>query len=112
VVQAVADCAGRCGVVSDVSPVLGVRQIPLFNALSGYGSYVFPGVAPLIIHQTILLGLSMLILVYRERKVELNANAFIGMCLAVFTTGSLGCFYLFGCRFWLLVYTCVCNLLR
>ena len=92
--QTLADYVERFGEVSDFSPAISVHQIPLFNPLSGYGSYVFPAVAPLIIHQTILLGLSMLILVYRERKVELNANALIGMCLAVFTIGCLGCFYL------------------
>jgi len=109
--QTLADYTERFGEVSDFSPALSVHQIPLFNPLSGYGSYVFPAVAPLIIHQTILLGLSMLILVYRERKVELNANAFIGMCLAVFTIGCLGCFYLFGFSFWLFDYPRGGNLL-
>ncbi len=102
--QTLADYTERFGEVSDFSPALSVHQIPLFNPLSGYGSYVFPAVAPLIIHQTILLGLSMLILVYRERKIELNTNALTGMCLAVFTIGCLGCFYLFGFSFWLFDY--------
>src|SRR5690606_15551661 len=35
------------------------------------------------------------------RTIELNTNALIGMCLAVFTIGCLGCFYLFGFSFWL-----------
>ena len=51
--QTLADYAERFGQVSDFSPALSVHQIPLFNPLSGYGSYVFPAVAPLIIHQTI-----------------------------------------------------------
>ncbi len=42
--------------ISDFSPALSIHKIPLFNPLSGYGSYIFPAVAPLIIHQTILLG--------------------------------------------------------
>lgn len=109
--QTLADYTERFGKVSDFSPALSVHQIPLFNPLSGYGSYVFPAVAPLIIHQTILLGLSMLILVYRERKIELNTNALIGMCLAVFTIGCLGCFYLFGFSFWLFDYPRGGNLL-
>lgn len=102
--QTLADYAERFGQVSDFSPALSVHQIPLFNPLSGYGSYVFPAVAPLIIHQTIFLGLNMLILMYRERKVQLNSNALIGLCLAILSIGCLGCFYLFGFTFWLFDY--------
>jgi ABC-2 type transport system permease protein len=90
----------RFGEISAFSPALSVHQIPLFNPLSGYGSYVFPAVAPLIIHQTILLGMSMLIAVYREQKQRINSHGFIGLCLAIFTIGCLGCFYLFGFSFW------------
>ncbi|MBD8009076.1 ABC transporter permease [Acinetobacter pecorum] len=102
--QTLSDYIAQFEHISEFSPALSVHQIPLFNTLSGYGSYVFPAVAPLIIHQTILLGLSMLILMYRERKVELNRNAFIGICLAIFTIGCLGCLYLFGFTFWLFDY--------
>lgn len=86
------------------SPALPIHQIPLFNPLSGYGSYIFPAVAPLIIHQTILLGLSMLIAVYKERQIRLAPIEFVAMCLAVFSIGCLGCFYLFGFTFWLFDY--------
>src|SRR5690606_34854587 len=41
----------RFSEISHFSPALPIHQIPLFNPLSGYGSYVFPAVAPLIIHQ-------------------------------------------------------------
>lgn len=86
--------------VSEFSPALSIHQIPLFNTLSGYGSYVFPAVAPLIVHQTILLGLSMLILGYREQKKTLSTEEFWGLCLCIFTIGCLGCLYLFGFSFW------------
>ena len=43
-----------------------LHMLPLFNPLSGYGSYIVPAVVPLIIHQTILLGLSMLVAGWRE----------------------------------------------
>lgn len=45
--------------------------MPLFNTLSGYGSYIFPAVASLIIHQTIVLGLAMLVASYREQHEKL-----------------------------------------
>ena len=60
--------AERFSEISHFSPALSIHQIPLFNPLSGYGSYVFPAVAPLIIHQTIFLGLSRLIALYRENN--------------------------------------------
>ena len=94
------DYAARFRHISHFSPAISVHQIPLFNPLSGYGSYVFPAVAPLIIHQTLLLGLSMLIAVYVERGQRITGILFTGMCLAIFSIGCLGCFYLFGFTFW------------
>lgn len=102
--QTLIDYSERFGQISDFSPALSVHPIALFNPLSGYGSYIFPAVAPLIIHQGLLLGFSMLIAVYQERQISLNAQALTGMCLAVFTIGCLGCLYLFGFSFWLFDY--------
>lgn len=62
--------------VTHFKPELSIHQIPLFNTLSGYGSYVFPAVAPLIIHQTIVLGLGMLIGGYREKTGGLRHPSF------------------------------------
>ena len=94
----------RFSEISHFSPALSIHQIPLFNPLSGYGSYVFPAVAPLIIHQTIFLGLSMLIALYRENKQMLNLITLSGIGLAILTIGCLGCYYLFGFTFWLFDY--------
>ncbi|NHB57892.1 ABC transporter permease [Acinetobacter shaoyimingii] len=90
--------------ISEFSPAISIHQIPLFNTLSGYGSYVFPAVAPLIIHQTILLGLCMLIATYREKLWRPTPSQFWGLFSAIFTIGCLGCLYLFGFTFWLYDY--------
>ncbi|ANF82196.1 multidrug ABC transporter permease [Acinetobacter sp. NCu2D-2] len=92
--------AERFSQISTFSPAISIHQIPLFNTLSGYGSYVFPAVAPLIIHQTILLGLSMLLALYMEQQHRITFQRLVGICLAIFTIGCLGCFYLFGFTFW------------
>ena len=66
--------------------------MPLFNPLSGYGSYIFPAVASLIIHQTIVLGLAMLIASYREQREKITAVRLAGVFASIFTIGCLGCF--------------------
>lgn len=77
-----------------------IRQVPLFNPLSGYGSYIFPAVAPLIVHQTILLGLCMLVAGYREQKWRATPSEFLAIYAVGLTIGCLSCFYLFGFAFW------------
>lgn len=99
--NALAEQAEKFAQISDFSPALSIHQIPLFNTLSGYGSYVFPAVAPLIIHQTILLGLCMLIATYRQNTWRPSKAEFLGLFTAIFTIGILGYFYLFGFTFWL-----------
>lgn len=97
--------AEKIGNISHFAPALSIHQIPLFNTLSGYGSYIFPAVAPLIIHQTILLGLCMLLAGYREQKIWKPQSAeFWAIFAAILTIGCLGCFYLFGFTFWLYDY--------
>lgn len=49
-------------------PALSLVQRPLFNTREGYGSTVVPGVAFLIIHQTLLMGLALLAGTMRERQ--------------------------------------------
>lgn len=88
--------------ISEFSPALSIHKIPLFNPLSGYGSYIFPAVAPLIIHQTILLGLCMLIATYRQNPQWRPSYAqFWAIFFSILTIGTLGCLYLFGFTFWL-----------
>ena len=102
--QAIAEQAEKFGHISHFSPALSIHQVPLFNTLSGYGSYVFPAIAPLIIHQTIVLGLSMLIAGYRQSNWQPKKTEFFGLFCALLTIGCLGCFYLFGFTFWLYDY--------
>lgn len=102
--NSLAEYAERFSSISTFHPAMSIHQMPLFNSLSGYGSYVFPAVAPLIIHQTIFLGLCMLLLLYRERQKAMTSTQFIGICLAIFSIGCLGCFYLFGFTFWFFDY--------
>ncbi len=73
-------------------PALSIHQVPLFNPLSGYGSYIFPAVATLIIHQTIVLGLAMLIASYREKHEKITSIRFAGIFASLFTTGCLSSF--------------------
>ena len=94
----------KFGQISHFSPELSIHQIPLFNTLSGYGSYIFPAIAPLIIHQTIVLGLCMLVAGYRNTGWKTESIEFWGIFAAVLTIGCLGCFYLFGFTFWLYDY--------
>ena len=97
----IAEQMQKFGKVSHFRPAIPIHQIPLFNTLSGYGSYIFPAIAPLIIHQTIVLGLCMLIAGYREQKWRAKAPEFFGIYLAALSIGCMGCFYLFGFTFWL-----------
>ncbi len=94
----------KFGDATPFKPELSIHQIPLFNTLSGYGSYIFPAVSSLIIHQTILLGLAMLIASYREKGWVANRSEFFAIFAAILTIGCLGCLYLFGFTFWLYEY--------
>ena len=99
-----AEHAAKFGQISHFKAALSIHQIPLFNTLSGYGSYIFPAIAPLIIHQTILLGLCILIAGYREKFWRASLSEFCGIYFAALTIGCLGCFYLFGFTYWLYDY--------
>ena len=99
--HAITEQAEKFGQFSHFSPALSIHRLPLFNPLSGYGSYVFPAVAPLIIHQTIVLGLCMLIAGYRVHHWRPKKMEFLALFSALLTIGCLGCFYMFGFTFWL-----------
>ena len=77
-----------------------IHQSALFNPLSGYGSYIFPAVAPIIVYQTIVLGLAMLVAGYRQRLWRASACDFLAIYAVALTIGCLSCFYLFGFVFW------------
>ncbi len=72
-----------------------LRIDPLFNRTEGYGAYVVPAVALLILQQTLLMGTALLIGTWHEKKQQ-NATAFgwLGRILALASISFLvGCFY-------------------
>ena len=83
-------------------PALSLVQRPLFNTREGYGSTVFPGVGFLIIHQTLLMGLTMLAATLRETlgRFRLPSRTLIGIALAFFVIGWADVAYYAGFVFW------------
>lgn len=101
---ALKDYMEKFGDASQFEIEMPIHEIPLFNTLSGYGSYIFPAVASLIIHQTILLGLAMLIASYREQGWSAQPTEFWAIFATIFTISGLGSLYLYGFTFWLYEY--------
>ena len=87
---------------SPTPPALGVIARPLFNTREGYGSTVFPGVAFLIINQTLVMGLALLAATMREREGTLRfpLSSLLGVALAFFVIGSIDVAYFTGFVFW------------
>ena len=85
------------------APALTLVERPLFNTAEGYGSYVVPGVAVLIVQQTLWLGVVVMAGTRREREGRLRFSrprlAGIAAAFAVF--GLLGLLYFSGFVFWL-----------
>ena len=92
------------GHITQFKPQIPIHQIPLYNTLEGYGSYVFPAISSLIVHQTILLGLGMLIAGYREKMWATNLKEYLAIYTALLTIGCCGCLYFFGFVFWMYDY--------
>lgn len=79
--------------------------VPLFNVKEGYGAYVVPGVATLIVQQTLLIGMTMLFGTWYQRKSfplagRRTAGGYAGMLLAFACVAFLNCCYFFGFVFW------------
>ncbi|MEL1264842.1 ABC transporter permease [Pseudoxanthomonas putridarboris] len=76
---------------------------PLFNTREGYGSAIVPGVAELIVHQTLLIGIAV-ILGGRRRdtgsRVRMGAAQLAGMGTAFFCVGLFGLFLYSGITSW------------
>lgn len=84
---------------------ISIHQLPLYNQKSGYGSYLFPAVAPLLIHQMLFIGGGMLVAGYREYKNNQSHHThYLAIFSALLIIGCLGCFYLFGFIYWLYDY--------
>ncbi len=75
---------------------------PLFNTREGYGSTIFPGVAFLIIQQTLLIGLAMLAATMREQHgaQQLALRSLFGIALAFFVVGCANIAWFTGFVFW------------
>lgn len=80
-----------------------VNAVALFNVREGYGAYIVPGVAVLIVQQTLLLAITLLFGTWRERgafPVRRSASAYAGMLLAFATVAFANSLYFFGFVLW------------
>jgi ABC-2 type transport system permease protein len=77
------------------------QMVALFNPTEGYGSYVVPAVALLIIQQTLLMGVAMLVGLWAETgQHRANAATWLGRILGFSTVGYLSGLLYFGWIFW------------
>ena len=84
-------------------PALSLVARPLFNTREGYGAAVFPGVAFVIIHQSLLLGLALLAGTARERMGEgmhVTRSQLAGIALAAGVIGLVDVGWFVGLVFW------------
>ena len=84
-------------------PALSLVTRPLFNTREGYGAAVFPGVAFVIIHQSLLLGLALLAGTARERLgggFQVTGPQLAGIALGAGLIGLLGVGWFVGMVFW------------
>jgi ABC-2 type transport system permease protein len=95
--DALAPIAHAAGVRA-VIPVT-VDSRALFNSARGYGSYVVPGVAVLIVHQTLMMGI-VLLAGGRRGTLAPNPASFLGVTSAFCTIGVCACLFYFGFVFW------------
>jgi ABC-2 type transport system permease protein len=82
---------------------LGLNAVALFNVREGYGSYVVPGVAVLIIQQTLLMAVAMLLGSWVERGVQpvpRSTAGYLGALAAFASVPALNCAYYFGFVMW------------
>lgn len=78
-------------------------QRPLYNTREGYGSSVVPGVAELIVHQTLLLGIGVLLGSRREqrgRRLHFDTPTLLGMAAAFVLVAVCGLLYYVGFTAW------------
>lgn len=80
-----------------------LNTVPLFNVREGYGAYLVPGVAVLIVQQTLLMAVAMLMGSWREaggRPMAHDLGSFTGVWLAWTSAAALHCAYWFGFVLW------------
>jgi ABC-2 type transport system permease protein len=84
-------------------PAMQMVTRPLFNTREGYGAAVFPGVAFVIVHQSLLLGLALLAGTARERlgaPLSVTPAQFAGLGLAAATIAMAQVCWFAGFVFW------------
>lgn len=79
-----------------------LRVHPLYNTKEGYGSAVVPGVFVLVVHQTLLLGIGLMMATWRARYGrKMSPVVFFGRFCAFMIIGCGGLFYFCGMASWL-----------
>lgn len=82
---------------------INVNAVPLFNVREGYGAYVVPGVATLILQQTLLMGIAMLMGTWVERRafpITRDVPGYFGMLSAFASVSVINSAYYFGFVMW------------
>jgi len=80
---------------------ISTQMVALFNPTEGYGSYVVPAVALLLIQQTLLMGVAMLVGLWAETgRHRADATTWLGRILGFSTVGYLTGLLYFGWIFW------------
>ena len=80
---------------------IGTQMVALFNPTEGYGSYVVPAVALLIIQQTLLMGVAMLVGLWAETsRHRADAATWLGRIIGFSTVGFCSGLLYFGWIFW------------
>lgn len=85
------------------SPPVLVVERPLFNTREGYGSSIVPAVAELIVHQTLLIGIGVLLAARRQalgRRLCIAPPALAGSFAAFAAIGIAGVLYYAGFTAW------------
>jgi ABC-2 type transport system permease protein len=80
-----------------------VNAVALFNVREGYGSYIVPAVAVLIVQQTLVMAIALMFGTWFERgasPLPRSAAAYAGMVGAFASVAAINCLYYFGFVLW------------
>ncbi|TBR39541.1 MULTISPECIES: ABC transporter permease [Dyella] len=87
--------------MAQVAQPLTAIERPMFNKREGYGSYVVPAVAQLIVQQTLWFGAAMLIAVRRSQGGFTSGGELLGWVLFFLLVGTINGLYFNGLNFWI-----------